>query len=96
MFILFLVAILTFEWLSLWFLGLLDVQVHGPGQRQQQQQQQQQQQDLGTPLEMLTRSGDVTVVPKNWGHATINVEAGLAIAFELNYEYYNTEIVDVS
>ncbi len=32
------------------------------------------------------------MVPKNWAHATLNVEAGLALAFELQYEYYNSRI----
>ncbi len=41
--------------------------------------------DLGTPVEVLTHGGDVILVPKDWSHGTLTVEAGIAIAQEVHY-----------
>ena len=30
-------------------------------------------------------SGDVLLVPKGWGHATLNIETSIGIAFEISY-----------
>jgi hypothetical protein len=83
------------------------LQQHDQQQEQQQQQQQHRQcttlqgqrvdeaagvQDLGTPLELLTRSGDVVVVPKNWAHATLNLEAGIALAYEVRYDVADSKL----
>ena len=41
----------------------------------------------GELLECVQRDGDVIFVPASWGHATLNVEASIGVAFELRFDH---------
>lgn len=41
---------------------------------------------LGRPLELVTNAGDILIVPSQWAHATINAQAGIAVAVEMLYK----------
>lgn len=43
-------------------------------------------QEGGGVLECTQRDGDVMFVPASWGHATLNVEASIGVAYELRFE----------
>jgi hypothetical protein len=44
---------------------------------------------LGTLTEVITYGGDVLIVPKDWAHGTLTIEAGIAIALEMDYNPLN-------
>ena len=37
------------------------------------------------PLECIQEAGDLLVVPSMWGHATINIETSIGMAFEFTF-----------
>lgn len=43
------------------------------------------------PFEVIQEPGDIVWVPAGWGHAVLNLEPSVAVAFELGFPCLNAE-----